>query len=296
MSAEVRQGDAAASGRSMVLAGIASIIVGDMIFAVMEGLVKWLSAGYPTMQIAFCRSLGALVVTLILAASGQGLGSLRTRRLGGQLWRAVIGFASLYGFFYAYGAMPLADAIVIGFAAPIFMTAFSIPMLGERVGLHRWAAVVVGFVGVVVMVRPGQGGFSGAAMIALGATVLYALAMIQVRKLSRTEAPGTIVFYFSLFSTVASGLAMPALWVPPGLVDGLLLAGVYAELGDRTRAFDVLEQAYARRDNTLLSIATSPVLASLRGDPRYLQLLLRLHYTPQIMQQMEFNSSSNSGR
>ena len=212
--------------RQSVLRGIAFLVGGDLLFAVMEGTVKWLSAGYPTLQITFCRSVGALVVAFLLAATGPGLASLRTRRLGGQLWRAVIGFASLYGFFYAYGAMPLADAIAIGFAAPIFMTALSIWLLGEAVGLHRWSAVVVGFAGVLVMVRPGEASLGGPAMIALGATFLYALAMIQVRKLSRTESAGTIVFYFSLFSTVASGVGMPSLWVTPDWQDGLLLAGV----------------------------------------------------------------------
>jgi drug/metabolite transporter (DMT)-like permease len=218
--------DPAAVQRRTILRGIAFLIGGDFIFAVMEGLVKWLSAGYPTLQIAFCRSLGALVVALLLAASGPGLASLRTRRLGGQLWRSTFGFASLVGFFYAYGAMPLADAIAIGFAAPIFMTALSIWLLGERVGLHRWSAVIIGFAGVLVMVRPGQGPLGGPAMIALAATFLYALAMIQVRKLSPTESAGTIVFYFSLFSTFASGLAMPVVWVAPDWQDALLLAGV----------------------------------------------------------------------
>jgi drug/metabolite transporter (DMT)-like permease len=218
--------DSATMQRRATLQGIAFLVGGDVIFAIMEGLVKWLSAGYPTLQIAFCRSIGAFVVALVLAAAGPGLASLRTKRLGGQLWRATIGFASLVGFFYAYGAMPLADAIAIGFAAPIFMTALSIWLLAERVGLHRWSAVIVGFIGVLVMVRPGEGAFSGPAMIALGATFLYALAMIQVRKLSRTESSGAIVFYFSLFSTLASGIAMPVLWVAPGWQDGLLLAGV----------------------------------------------------------------------
>src|SRR5580692_4116136 len=96
--------DTAAIQRRAILQGIAFLVGGDIIFAVMEGLVKWLSAGYPTLQIAFCRSIGALVVALLLAAAGPGLASLRTRRLGGQFWRATIGFTSLVGFFYAYGA------------------------------------------------------------------------------------------------------------------------------------------------------------------------------------------------
>jgi drug/metabolite transporter (DMT)-like permease len=202
-------------------------VADTLFFTVMEGLVKWLSAGYSTLQIAFCRSLGALAVAMVLASlSGGGLKSLRTRHLGGQLWRSAFGFVSLLGFFYAYGAMPLADTIAIGMAAPIFMAALSVWLLGERVGLHRWSAVIVGFVGVLVMLRPGVGATNPVALIALGATILYALAMIQVRKLSRTESSNAIVFYFSLFSTIAAGATMPFLWVTPGWSDAALLAGV----------------------------------------------------------------------
>jgi drug/metabolite transporter (DMT)-like permease len=194
---------------------------------VMEGMVKWLSAGFPTVQIAFCRSVGALAVAAaLIALNGRGLAGLKTRRLRGHFWRSSIGFVSLLGFFYAYGAMPLADAIAIGFGAPIFMAALSVWLLAEKVGLHRWAAVFVGFAGVMLMIRPGQGAISPPALIALGATFLYALAMIQIRKLSTTESAGAIVFYFSLFSTLCSGIAMPFVWVAPGPLDALLLAGV----------------------------------------------------------------------
>jgi len=122
--------------------------------------------------------------------------------------------------------MPLADVFGIAFSAPIFVTAFSVPLLGERVGIRRWSAVVVGFLGVLVMVRPDSGLFASASWIALFATVLYALGQIFVRDLTRTETTICIVFYVTLTTTVVSATAMPFVWVTPSPGDAALLAAV----------------------------------------------------------------------
>jgi drug/metabolite transporter (DMT)-like permease len=106
---------------------------------------------------------------------------------------------------------------------PIFLTALSVPLLAEKVGIRRWSAVVVGFLGVLVMTRPGTGVLQFGALLAINGAVFYALAMVLVRRLSMTESPTTIVFYMTLFSTIASGFVLPFFWVDPDPIGWLLL-------------------------------------------------------------------------
>lgn len=206
--------------------GIALMVLGAGLYAVMDALVKWLSDGYPVLQILFFRSLIAFVPLSVVLLRNGSLADLRTRRPLAHLVRSLIGFVSLASFFYAFGNMPLANVIAIGFAAPLFVTAMSMPLLGERVGPRRWMAVLAGFVGVLIMVRPDTGAFDRVALVALGATVLYALVIIQVRKMSRTESSSAIVFYYALISTLIAGAFMPFQWVTPGREDLALLIAV----------------------------------------------------------------------
>ena len=195
------------------------------IFSCMDALIKWLSATYPTIEIVFFRSSFAFLPLLPALLQG-GRAALRTRRPLAQAGRAAIGVVSMFGFFYCFRLMPLADVFGIAFSAPIFVTALSVPMLGEKVGIRRWSAVVVGFVGVLVMLRPDTGMFASASWIALLATLLYALGQIFVRDLTKTETTTCIVFYVTLTTTLASASALPFLWVTPSWRDAPLLAAV----------------------------------------------------------------------
>jgi drug/metabolite transporter (DMT)-like permease len=215
---------AAASGPT-VLRGIASMLLAVAIFSCMDALIKWLSATYPTIEIVFFRSCFAFVPLLAALLKG-GRAALRTRRPLAQAGRAMVGLVSMVAFFYCFRIMPLADVFGIAFSAPLFVTALSVPLLGERVGIRRWSAVAVGFVGVLIMLRPDSGVFASASWIALFATVLYALGQIFVRDLTRTETTTCIVFYVTLTTTVASAVAMPFQWVTPSAVDAPLLAAV----------------------------------------------------------------------
>jgi drug/metabolite transporter (DMT)-like permease len=178
------------------------------------------------MQIIFFRSFFALLPVLLQVAREGGLATLRTRRLRGHLGRSLSGFFSLIGFVYAFGRMPLADVVAIGFSAPIFITALSAPLLGESVGFRRWSAVVVGFAGVLVMVRPGSGIFGQLALVVLGATALYGLNMIFIRRLGRTESTGAITFCYTVCCSLLGAAALPFVWVTPGLADAALLVVV----------------------------------------------------------------------
>jgi drug/metabolite transporter (DMT)-like permease len=196
------------------------------LFSIMDALVKWLGSSYPTVQLVFFRSLFAFVPIAFLIFHG-GLGNaLRMTDRRGHLIRAAVGILALGAFFYAFANMRLADAVAIGFAAPIFVTALSVPLLGERVGPRRWCAVLLGFAGVMVMLRPGAAVFDPVAVVPLVGVVFYALAAIMVRRLSKTETSAAIVFYFTLSCTLISGLLLPFFWVTPDAADFALLACV----------------------------------------------------------------------
>ncbi|MCC7274590.1 MAG: DMT family transporter [Alphaproteobacteria bacterium] len=197
------------------------------LFVVMDGLIKWLSVTFPTLQVMFFRSLFALIPIAVVVAYQGGAGRLRTRRPGLHALRCLAGLASMLCFFHAFRTMPLADVIAIGFAAPLFVTALSVPLLGEKVGIRRWSAVVVGFVGVLVMVRPGSDVLEVGAGVALLGTVAYSLAMIFMRDLGRTDTTTAITLYFTVSCVLVAGAALPFVWVAPaGPVEWALLSAL----------------------------------------------------------------------
>lgn len=208
------------------LAGIGYLLAAVLVFSVMDALIKWTSQDYPIVQLVFFRSVFAFVPLGLFLVRQGGLTALRTRRPLGHVARCLIGVASMFLGFWGLALLPLADAIAIGFAGPIFLTALSVPLLGETVGWRRWSAVFAGFIGVVVMVRPGGGVFAPAALVPVASAVGYAFAMVLVRKLTATETIAAIVFYFTLTATVVSGAALPFAWVTPDPADFALLAAI----------------------------------------------------------------------
>jgi drug/metabolite transporter (DMT)-like permease len=210
-----------------VTAGIGWMSLSVGLFAVMDAIVKWVSDTYPTIEIIFFRSLFAFVPLVWLIPRAGGLSALRASRPGLHLLRCTVGLVSMYLYFLAYKLLPLADAIALGFAAPLFMTALSVPLLGEKVGVRRWSAVVVGFSGVMLMLRPGGDLFQAAALVPLAAAFTYALAMVFIRRVSRHDSTVSIVFYFTLFTLVVSGIAT---WIQgfvmPRGIDWVWLAGI----------------------------------------------------------------------
>ncbi len=207
--------------------GAAHVLASIFLFAVMDAMVKWLTAAFPIHQIIFFRSCFALVPCLVLALQAGGLGSLRTERLLTHVLRGIVGLVSMGLIFYAFSVMKLADAAAILFAGPLFLTALAGPLLGERVGIRRWSAVLAGFAGVLVIIQPGGDTFGYGALAALTAAGLYALAMIMVRRLGATEGAVAITFYFSLFGTIAgAGLVAVLGWTPPTAEQFALLVAV----------------------------------------------------------------------
>ena len=206
------------------LRGIGLMVLSVALFSIMDALVKLLAQTYHPFQVAFFRSLFALLPIGVMVAARGGMPILATRRLGGHAARSVVGIAALLMFFYSFAHMKLADVVAVSFAAPLFITALSVPLLGEKVGWRRWSAVLVGFAGVILVVDPGSGILDPVALIALSAALFYAFAVVVIRKLSSTESNAAIVFYFSVAATLVCGAMMPFLWIPPTAEHLVLLA------------------------------------------------------------------------
>jgi drug/metabolite transporter (DMT)-like permease len=184
--------------RGIVLTNIAVLV-----FTLMDGVIKDVSQVFPTGEILFFRNFFSIPVIIAFMASTGGL-RLRTRRWRGHFLRGLFGVSAMYCFFMSYRLLPLSDAIALGLSGPIFLTVLSIPFLGEKVGIRRWSAVMVGFAGVLLMTRPGSGVIHPAAFVPLGGAVFYAFAMITIRRLSDSEPSSTIVFYFTAFATLVA--------------------------------------------------------------------------------------------
>lgn len=168
-----------------------------------EALVRYLSFHYSPIQIAF---LDFAVVVGLVGATMFGLkrGELfRTKRLNLLVIRGLLSAAATVAFFFAIKNLNLDDAVTVGLAGPIFVALLSGWLLGEKVSFMRWAAIVVGFVGVVVVMRPGAGLFNVWSFVALASAALYAVGMMVNRKLTQTEDSLTILFYLSLFAGLA---------------------------------------------------------------------------------------------
>ena len=195
--------------RDTTVAGIVYANMSVLTFTLMDAIIKDTSRQFPTGEIIFFRNLFAFIPLLAFAWWRHGGVPLKTSRPWGHVMRGVFGVASMFCFFLSYKLMPLSDAIALGLSGPIFITVLSVPVLGEQVGWRRWSAVIVGFIGVLVMTRPGSTLFDVNALVPLAAAILYAAAMISIRKLGATEPPTTIVFHFTAFATLASLLTIP---------------------------------------------------------------------------------------
>lgn len=209
--------------------GILLVCGSALVFTGYNAVGKWLVATYDPLQIVFFRGLfGLLPLALIAWSSGGGWATLRSRRPGLQVSRGLCGLAANACFILAYRSMPLADAVAIGYAAPIFVTALSVPLLSERVGAHRWSAVAVGFLGVLMIARPGVGVFDWGAALAVLGTLSYALTILATRRLAGSDATACTMLYSTGLYAIVCSLALPAVWVTPSRQDLALFVALGA--------------------------------------------------------------------
>ncbi len=226
------------------LRGVVWITVGSLAFAFNDAVIKHLGAKFDPVQLAFARYLVGLVVLGPVFIS-MGVSGLRTQRFGLHMTRLVIACVAQVGVFYAVIHLYLADATAIAFSRPLFTTIVAVFLLSELVSARRWVATVVGFAGVILMVRPGHAGFDPVALIAVVSALTFAVANVLIRLMSDTEPPNRILFYYHAGGTVI--FLGPAIWVwqtPVGVEWFMLgLIGVLTTIGmiGFVRAFSVGE-------------------------------------------------------
>jgi drug/metabolite transporter (DMT)-like permease len=206
--------------------GIGSSVAAIFLFAIVDTTAKWLGQTYAPAQIVFFRHLFGLIPIAVLVWRSGGLSALRTRRPFAHALRGGLLFATVLLFFTALRGMPLAEVIAVSFTAPLFINALSGPLLGEAVGVRRWAAVVAGLVGALVMVRPGTTAFRPEALLVLASAFMFALAVLLTRRLTRSETNVAVVTYTTVIAGLI-GLPFTILaWQAPGSSDLGLFAVV----------------------------------------------------------------------
>jgi len=189
--------------------GILYIVTGVFIFTLQDVAIKSISDTYPILEIVFIRSLIALPIVLGIVHIEGGLHQLRSKQLGLQLVRATLAFLTYIFYFLALSALPIADAVAIFFIAPLFVTILSAWLLKEVVDGYRWLAVLIGFMGVLLMVRPGNAAFDSASLFAVVAALAYAVVAILTRRLGKSDSSSSMAFYATLTYIFASALIAP---------------------------------------------------------------------------------------
>ena len=200
-------------------------------FSIMHGLVRFVSEVLPPFQIAFFRNIFGLAFLFPLLMRSR-FAILRTKRIGLHALRGVINMAAMLMFFTALSISPIAKVTALGFTAPIFMAILAVLVLGERFRIYRWSAIFSGFVGMLIILRPGLVAIDTGALLVTTSAALWAVAMIIIKIQSRTELSLTIVAYMGIFLGIFS--IGPALWVwqPFGLqtLGWMVLIGLFGSI------------------------------------------------------------------
>ncbi|WP_414539315.1 DMT family transporter [Stenotrophomonas forensis] len=181
-----------------------------MAFGLMAVAIRYATRYVPPQEVAFFRNaFGLLALLPMLLRPGHA--PLKTQQLPRYFLRSAIGLGSMLCAFWALGHLPLAQAVSLSYSTPLFVTIAAVLWLGETVRVRRWAAVVVGFIGVLVIVRPGTAGFTAGSLVAVAAALLSSLVAIQIKQLTRVDSADTVVLYTYVF------------WVPLSLVPALFV-------------------------------------------------------------------------
>ena len=209
------------------------ILVAMAVVPFMDGIAKYLSRDYPVLQIVWARYFFHFLALCPVLLLRYPLKALRPARSGLQVLRGALLLFSTVLFFAAIATIPLADAIALVFISPLVVTALSPFLLGEQVGIHRYAAVFLGLAGALIVIRPGQGAFEFAALFAVGAGIVYAFYSILTRKLSGTAPALVTLGYTAVVGAVFVSLVVPFVWRSPDATAWLLMAamGIIAAVG-----------------------------------------------------------------
>jgi len=213
-----------AARRNQIPRGIAYMVGSTVMFAGGNAVVKWQLASYPLGEVAFGRTLFAFLTVAAIVLPRAGWGVLRTQRYREHLQRGLSQFGSMLCWFLAVGVLSLGSATAIGFAAPLFTTLLSIVILKEKVGIHRWSALILGFIGVLVITHPGAGTLTMGALFALGNAILISTVAIAIRRMSMTESTETLTLYQMSIMTVCTAGLLTLGFRAPHWSDALMVA------------------------------------------------------------------------
>lgn len=189
------------------------------IFSAADAIVKWLSADYSVPQITFITTLFACIPIALLMLRGGGIRTLRPRRPGLVALRAILMAVDTALVYFAFSRMPIADTYAIVFAAPLLVAVLSVPLLGERIGWRRSAAITVGFIGVLVVLKPGFAELGLGHVAALASALLFALGLILLRRIGSQESSASLLLSVMLALLALTGPALPFGHRPPALPD-----------------------------------------------------------------------------
>lgn len=227
----------------MMCAGVACLSVNDAI-------AKILTAGYSPVQILFLRNLIALPFAFLVALRMGGAGALRSHRPAAHLLRGVLWIGATVLFFTSLMHLPLAEATALVFVAPLFITAISALFLGEVVGWRRWLAVIVGFIGVLIAIRPGGAAFQPVSLLPIATAFVYALLMLSARWVDSRESVWTLLLYLTGTGALLSGLLVPFFWTAIRPEDVWLFVAI-AVFG--TAGMTMMTQAFRLAPATLVA-------------------------------------------
>jgi drug/metabolite transporter (DMT)-like permease len=214
---------------SDTLKGIAIMVVGVAFLTANDAVSKYLTESHPVGQVICLRQAATLLVIVPYVMAVTGWGALRVASWSGQVTRGLLFVANAGLIVLALSLLPLATVITIMFASPIITAAVSLPMLAERVGPQRWIAILAGFAGVLIVIRPGAAGFEWALLVPVAAAAANSLRDVMTRLLSRTETSIAILFWSTLIVMAAGALTAPFGWQPVTATAAawFVLAGVF---------------------------------------------------------------------
>ncbi|MGY8996825.1 MAG: DMT family transporter [Alphaproteobacteria bacterium] len=194
---------------------IALMVLAMCLMASMDATSKWLVEEISIPQILLVRFGIFLIVALALAGRRGFARTIRSQRPGLQIIRSIVMLAEITVFIWAFSLLPLADVHAIAAISPLMATALAVPLLREKVGWHRWSAVVIGFIGVLIIVRPGSGVIGWAALVPLLAAFLWALLQVLIRKVGLEDSVETTALYSAVIAVVVMALFAPFTWQAP---------------------------------------------------------------------------------
>lgn len=238
-----------ASNRKSTLKGVGFMAMAGMLVAIMHVIVRDVSADVHPFQIAFFRNVIGFVMLLPFLLR-QDRVHWKSKQPKLQLFRAIVGSCALLSWFTCLSMLPVADATAISFVTVLFITIGAAVILGEKVGVRRWTAIGIGFIGTLIIVRPGTEVFGPGAIVALVSTMFWAAAMLCVKVLSRTDSSVTMVFYANVYFTIFSFIPALFVWSWPDQ-HALMMMGVIGVMA--TLAHLCMAQALKLTDATVVA-------------------------------------------